>query len=428
MTDNIKEFITEVMKDYENEKKMRFSDSPLARKIQSGFPQRLRETVFPGDLSYTVRGWAGWGTWTETPYITIKHRTLNERVKNSLSIMYIFSADMQYCYLALMLPWEQSDREGIAREARVSRNQIQPFNNSLTAENMDLRCASELARHMEEACVFCRVYLRDYLPEEMMLQNDLINMITLYENYIRIKKFGRSAAKGKDDSVNRIFIKYRLGRKDVHCHCEAIYADSDNYTADMVENICKRSGCSGIISTTSSRKYDLNRPANPRNMDAVYEYRDTMHRILQHMEVLSPDDQVIAPYLHIAFHAIRSGETHGSEIRVSYGEPASYSMVNWISNKLKDKTKNVSVHGGSPVRVSVQYVDKQSNQFHRYGENGRIYNGENKAYHFILVEISEDLRCMSRETLVKAFSETVRDFSTEFGTAKPGTWHERHIG
>jgi hypothetical protein len=146
------------------------------------------------------------------------------------------------------------------------------------------------------------------------------------------------------------------------------------------------------------------------------------------MEVLGADDKVIAPYLHIAFHAIRNGDTHGSEIRVSYTEPASYSMINWFSNKLKDKTRNISVHGGSPVRVNVQYVDRQSNQFQRYWESCQIYNGENKAYHFILVEISEDLRSMSHEALVKAFTETVRDFSSEFGEIRPGAWYERQIG
>jgi len=428
MKDDIRGFILEVMQNYHNEKAMKFSKNPLAWNIQNGFPQRLREIVFSGGLNYSVRGWAGWGTWIETPYIIIKHRADNQKVKDSLSILYVFSADMQYCYLALMVPWERPDIGEIAREARISRNKIRPQNSSLYSEYMDLRSPGEMAHRIEAACVFCRVYRGDNLPEEMILRNDLINIITLYESYIRIKKFGRTVSKVTDDSVNRVFIKYRLGREDVHCHCESVYADTENFTAEIVEGICKRSGCSGIISTTPSQKYDLNRHANPRNMDAVYEYRDTMHRILQHMEVLSPDDKVVLPYLHMAMHAIRNGDTHGSEIRVSYTEPASYSMINWFCNKLKEKTKNISVHGGSPVRVSAQYVDRQSNLFQRYWENCEIYNGENKAYHFMLVEISEDLRCMCREALVKAFSEIVRDFSSEFGEIKPNTWHERQTG
>jgi hypothetical protein len=428
MTENIREFILEVMSDYKNEKSMKYSQSPLAWKIQSGFPQRLRETVFSGGLSYSVRGWAGWGNWIDNPYIMIKHRAVNGKAKNSLSIMYVFSADMQYCYLALMVRWERPNIEEIAKEARICRNKIRPRNSAQYSEYMDLRSIGEMAHRMEEACVFCRVYRGDIMPEETVLKEDLISVITLYESYLRMKKFGRTPIKGKDDAINRVYIKYRLGREDVHCHCEAVYADSDNYTAEMVENICKRSGCSGIISTSPSQKYDLNRHANPRNMDAICEYRDTMQRILRHMEVLGADDKVIAPYLHIAFHAIRNGDTHGSEIRVSYTEPASYSMINWFSNKLKDKTRNISVHGGSPVRVNVQYVDRQSNQFQRYWESCQIYNGENKAYHFILVEISEDLRSMSHEALVKAFTETVRDFSSEFGEIRPGAWYERQIG
>jgi hypothetical protein len=58
MKDNIRGFILEVMQDYESEKKMRFSKNPLAWKIQSGYPQRLRESVFSGGLNYVVRGWA----------------------------------------------------------------------------------------------------------------------------------------------------------------------------------------------------------------------------------------------------------------------------------------------------------------------------------------------------------------------------------
>lgn len=427
MKDDIRGFILEIVQDYESEKNMKFSKNPLAWKIQNGYPQRLRESVFSGGLNYSVRGWAGWGTWIETPYIIIKNRADNEKAKDSLSIVYIFSADMQYCYLALMVPWERPDIEEIAKEAGMSRNRIRPHNSSLYSEYMDLRSPGEMAHRIEAACVFCRVYRGDNLPEELVLRNDLLNMITLYESYIRMKRFGRTAIREKDDLVNRVFIKYRLGRENVNFHCEAVYADSENFTAEMVEGICKRSGCSGIISTTPSQKYDLNRHANPRNMDAVYEYRDTMHRILQNVEVLGPDDKVTQPYLHMALHAIENGDTHGSEIRVSYTEPTSYSMINWFCNRLREKTQHISVHGGSPVRVNVQFVDRQSNQFQRYWENCEIYNGDNKAYHFILVEISEDLRCMCREALVKAFSEAVRDFSSEFGEIKPGTWHERQI-
>jgi hypothetical protein len=35
---------------------------------------------------------------------------------------------------------------------------------------------------------------------------------------------------------------------------------------------------------------------------------------------------------------------------------------------------------------------------------------------------------MSHEALVKAFTETVRDFSSEFGEIRPGAWYERQIG
>lgn len=414
MTDIIREFIMDVMDHYENEKGNEVSKSTLAWKIKNGFPQNLRDTVFPGDLSYSVRGWVGSGNWTENPFVLIRHRGAGKVSKNVMSIVYVFSADMESCYLALMVPWERVDADEIAIEARISRGKIRPYNRSLSSEVMDLRTGSKLAGHMEEACVFCREYNRNNLPDEMMLQADLTNVITMYENHIRINKFGKPVLRVKDGSVDRVYIKYRLGSPNTHCHCEAIHADTDKYTQQMVENICKRSGCSGIISTAPSWKYDLNRPANPRNMEAVFEYRDTIHRILQHMEILDPNDKVMAPYLHIAFHAKKNGDTHDSEIRVSYGEPASYSIANWFCNKIKDKTRGISIYGGSGVRVSMQFVDKKTEQFRRYGEKGQLYNGDNQAYHFLLVEISEDLRCMSQEALIKSFSEAIRDFSREF--------------
>jgi hypothetical protein len=163
----------------------------------------------------------------------------------------------------------------------------------------------------------------------------------------------------------------------------------------------------------------MNRPANPKNMDAVFEYRDTMHRILQHMDILCPEEKVNQPLLHIAFHAIH-GNNHGSEIRVSYGEPEAFRTASWFSNQLRDKMKNFSIHGGSPAQVSLQYVDKQSNEFHRYGEDGDRFNDDAKLYTFLMVEISEDLRSMSREHLVKVFSEIVREFSSEFAPSPIG--------
>ncbi|MGI6514687.1 MAG: DUF3578 domain-containing protein [Syntrophomonadaceae bacterium] len=428
MRETIREFMSEVMSCYENDKAMNYAKNPLAKKIKSGFPQVLRETFFSGGLNYSVRGWAGWGNWIDNPYILIKHRSLKEKTGNALSIMYIFSADMQYCYLALVVPWERTDVDRIFKDARSIRNKIRPRNSNVYSEYMDLRSKSETAQRIEEACVFCRIYGANNLPDEMTLQNDLYEMISIYERYIRFKKFGRSAYKDKGDSEKRVFIKYRPGQGNVPCHCEAVYADSDKYTGEIVEGICKRSGCSGIINTAPSFKYDLNRHANPRNMEAVFEYRDTLRRILRYMEVLGSDEKVILPFLHIAFHAIRNGDTHGSEIRVSYTEPASYSMINWFANRLREKTRKLSVHGGSPVRIRVQFIDRQTNLFQRYWESCRSFNGENRAYHFIMVEISEDLRSMGREPLIKAFSETILDFSSEFGQTKPGTWFERQIG
>ncbi len=426
MTEIIREFMMEVMDGYEEQKKNSLSKSTLAWKIQSGFPQKLRELVFPGDISYSIRGWTGPGTWTENPYVMIRHRAVSNRGGNDMSIMYIFSADMKCCYLALMLPWEEMDVGDLSREAGVSRNMMWSYNNSLSFEVMDLRTESELANRLEEACVFCCRYTRNNLPRETELRKDLMSVLALYENYIRINKFGITRSVSKNGPVNRIYIKYRLGNPSVHCHCEAIHADSDSYTQQLVEDICKYSGCSGIISTASSRKYDLNRPANPRSMDAVYEYRDTIRRILQHLEILSPDNQVTVPFLHIAFHAIKNDDTNSSEIRVSYEEPASASIANWFGNKLKEKTGNITGFGGSPVRVNLQFVDEKSRQFRRYGEKGNIYNGDNKAYHFLLVEISEDLRCMSMKPLARSFNEVIREFTMEF--APIDSWYKRDIG
>lgn len=388
----------------------------------------LRETFFSGGLNYSVRGWAGWGNWVDNPYILINHRSLMEQTGNALSVIYIFSADMQYCYLALVVPWERMDTDRIYKDARSIRKKIRPRNSDIYSEYMDLRSEGETARRIEEACVFCRTYGVNDLPDEMTLQNDLHEMINLYESYIRFKKFGRTAYRGKDGSKRRVFIKFRPGQGNVPCHCEAVYADSDRYTGEIVEAICERSGCSVIINTAPSVKYDLNRHANFRNKEAVFEYRDTLRRILQYKEILGSDEKVTVPFLHIAFHAIKKGDSRGSEIRVSYTEPASYSMINWFANRLKEKTRKLSIRGGSPVQINVKFVDRQTNLFQRYWESCRIFNGENKAYHFIMAEISEDLRSMGREALVEAFSETILDFSLEFGQTQRGTWFERQIG
>ncbi|NLW45608.1 MAG: DUF3578 domain-containing protein [Syntrophomonadaceae bacterium] len=429
MKETIRKFMLEIMSCYLGEKAMKYAKNPLARKIKSGFPRLFRETFFSGGLNYSVHGWAGWGNWTDNPYILIEHRLLRGKNGSALSIMYIFSGDMQYCYLALVVPWERMDTDRIFKEARSVRSKIRPRNSNIYSEYMDLRSKSETARRIEEACVFCRTYEVNNLPDEMSLQNDLREIISLYESYIRFRKFGRSAYKDKDkdDSEKRVFIKYRPGAENIPCHCEAVSADSDNYTGEIVDSIGKRTGCSVIINTAPSAQYDLNRHTNPRNVEAVYEYRDTLHRILKYKEALDSDGKVVVPFLHLAFHAIKKGDTHGSEIRVSYTEPASYSMINWFANRLKDKTRKFSVHGSLPVRIHVQIIDKQTSLSRRYWESCHSFNGENKAYHFIVVEISEDLRSMGREALVGAFSETVLDFSIEFGETGPGIRLKRQI-
>ena len=105
------------------------------------------------------------------------------------------------------------------------------------------------------------------------------------------------------------WVKLFLGKQSIRSHIDAIHATrpkADLLTDKIVQEVIKKSGCSGIISLVSRTKADLNRGINKTNKEAVIKYRKSINKILNHLNLIDNNNKLKKPYLHLAIHGMHN--------------------------------------------------------------------------------------------------------------------------
>jgi N-formylglutamate amidohydrolase len=133
-------------------------------------------------------------------------------------------------------------------------------------------------------------------------------------------------------------LKIALGVMGFRVHVDAVHAakpKSDLLTGELVEKIVSLYPCSGIIAKISRQIADLNRAPiadNPTSVVVTRAYRDAIHRILEHNQLLDEHHQGLwLPYLHIALHGMRDDHNtpHTIELGTRYGQSCAPEVRDW---------------------------------------------------------------------------------------------------
>jgi hypothetical protein len=207
------------------------------------------------------------------------------------------------------------------------------------------------------------------------------------------------------------YIKYYLGNENMRVHVDALHAQAPKeeiFTAQLVEGIVEKTGCSGIIATVSRTLVDLNRPRNASNSKAIDEYRQTIKMILTHIHALNEKNQLTAPYLHLSFHGMKDDWNQDVEIGTRYGTSCSKEIKDWFVAEVDKHIDRYQVDG--------KFSGDPSKPVHRYGDTNSdlSYIGFGDYFNTFQIEISRDLRENHLDLLINLFSGTILRFSEEF--------------
>lgn len=188
---NVRDLLKRVMETYPTSKteraETRYTGSPVAQLLRSGFSGALAGSSFGLSSSYLAKGSAGQGTWVEIPWLAVLDRSITRSVEQGYYVVYLFTASMSGVYLSLNQGWTQYERQyaGAAR-ARISsvtdrlRQLLPGVPEGFSQSPINLGSNRTLAKGYELGHVCGRYYsLRD-LPTDAQLVEHLRQALGLY--------------------------------------------------------------------------------------------------------------------------------------------------------------------------------------------------------------------------------------------------------
>ncbi len=165
-----------------------FSGHPIAQSIRTDSREIISNIIQISDL--TVKGSAGMGNWTSTPWIAIFNKNETDGAQEGIYVVYLFSEDLQRVYLTLnqgvTKPIETHGRKAAFQKMKAkaidirTNYELQGFNSDDNIHVADLGLGSDY----EKVTIYYKEYSLSNLPSEDILISDLKKMISFYNHYL----------------------------------------------------------------------------------------------------------------------------------------------------------------------------------------------------------------------------------------------------
>jgi N-formylglutamate amidohydrolase len=209
------------------------------------------------------------------------------------------------------------------------------------------------------------------------------------------------------DYVQLDYFKYAAGNSQPQVLIDAVRAappEADLYTGEISEQVARETGWHCIIATVSRTVVDLNRYPHGTNSSAISEYRETIFNLLKTSDLLSSDEKLKKPFLHIAVHGTKDRPDRDLEIGTVHGASSSLDHQNWFVSNLNELLQTVQF----PTKTNIAIV----HNMHFWGDPSKTVHraryGEN--FNTIQIEIGRWLRENYRKQMIDILGKLVRSF------------------
>lgn len=184
----LKDLLAKIVSDYKSAITQSFTKHPLASLIRDQSKQIISPLLDNENL--VVKGSPGKGAWAKVPLITIYNKHETDSAQEGVSVVYLFSEDMQKLYLTMMLgvmsPIKSSGRKKafLKLKSKVLETRDSFQLSELVADDRIYIGKSRLGRAYEKAVIFYKEYNTLNLPTNEIIENDLKKLVGFYDNYI----------------------------------------------------------------------------------------------------------------------------------------------------------------------------------------------------------------------------------------------------
>lgn len=184
----LQELLCKITQEYPTALKQPFTKHPLARLIREQSVKIISPLL--DDENLMVKASAGKGSWARVPWIAIFNKHETDSAQEGVSVVYLFSEDMQKIYLTMMLgvlnPIKSAGRKKalLKLKSKILDTRESFQLSDLMADDRVQIGKSRLGRAYEKAVIFYKEYASQNLPSNDTLVADLKKIINYYNHYI----------------------------------------------------------------------------------------------------------------------------------------------------------------------------------------------------------------------------------------------------
>lgn len=199
-----------ILQKYLPESKSEYTNNTVANCIRSSASKIVEEAAIDKSIYY-YKGSSGNGRWVTVPWIGIFDNRITNSARKGFYIVYLFKADMSGVYLSLNQGWTYFEKNwkpdplnkikivsnDFRKTLKSSLDDFQDGEIDLVGKYEITSSNSKLLKGYERGHICGKLYLKNEIPEDHELVNDLRNMIGVYRELV-------GTVRTIDDYENRV--------------------------------------------------------------------------------------------------------------------------------------------------------------------------------------------------------------------------------
>lgn len=193
---NLRDVLFKVADEYTAARLQTMTGHLLATFLRTTAPKELKS--LPGMEKWTIKGSAGAGVWAGVPWLAFLDPIVTESTQHGQYVAYLFAPERREIYLSLNQGTTEmyaafGDREGrrvLADRASKMRALAGTYDAPLDVPTIELGETGRLPRGYEQGHAVGYRYEADALPPEARLQQDLQDLLRVYQQLILDVDFG----------------------------------------------------------------------------------------------------------------------------------------------------------------------------------------------------------------------------------------------
>ena len=217
---NLRDNLLHVLDNYESARSEGFAGHPIKNVIKEDLPENINSALEEfGNLE--VKGSAGKGNWTSTPYIAIMDSRETNTPQEGVYVDYLFKYDEGKVYLAIdqgytQLTEDYGKREGESRlEERKEKVRETTDLGRFSKDFPENYSDSNLASSSKVAYL---EYQRDDFPSKEQLEKDLRKMVKEYQKYVSQKENTMNYSENADSDQEPQLFLAPCSNDDAYAH------------------------------------------------------------------------------------------------------------------------------------------------------------------------------------------------------------------